>query len=147
MPCTLTSFILCFIIKLAANNEFFSFTVTLVKYLKKPTHFWETVNSWLWCLPLTFHRHEPHIPSTFSFLRNTFFSSNWADFQDALRPDRNSATHFALPRVKYFRPSCNTSSFIEFEFHLLYFQALEEVRKIRPKRTLFTGILSLLYVA
>ncbi|KAK9101341.1 hypothetical protein Scep_024771 [Stephania cephalantha] len=34
---------------------------------------------------------------------------------DALRPDRSSATHFGLP------------------------QALEEVRKIKPKRTLFTG--------
>ncbi|XP_004297566.1 PREDICTED: putative hydrolase C777.06c-like [Fragaria vesca subsp. vesca] len=39
---------------------------------------------------------------------------------DALRPDRNSATHFALPR------------------------ALEEVRKIRPKRTLFTGMMHLM---
>lgn len=36
---------------------------------------------------------------------------------DALRPDRSSATHFGLP------------------------QALEEVRKIRPKRTLFTGMM------
>ncbi|KAL0415092.1 UNVERIFIED_CONTAM: putative hydrolase [Sesamum latifolium] len=35
---------------------------------------------------------------------------------DALRPDRSSSTHFGLPR------------------------ALEEVRKIRPKRTLFTGV-------
>uniref|UniRef100_A0A453KPJ7 Metallo-beta-lactamase domain-containing protein n=1 Tax=Aegilops tauschii subsp. strangulata TaxID=200361 RepID=A0A453KPJ7_AEGTS len=34
---------------------------------------------------------------------------------DALRPDRSSSTHFGLPR------------------------ALEEVRKIKPKRTLFTG--------
>ncbi|KAM5579414.1 putative hydrolase C777.06c [Rosa sericea] len=39
---------------------------------------------------------------------------------DALRPDRNSSTHFALPR------------------------ALEEVRKIRPKRTLFTGMMHLM---
>ncbi|KAI5068479.1 hypothetical protein GOP47_0016824 [Adiantum capillus-veneris] len=36
---------------------------------------------------------------------------------DALRPDRSSATHFGLP------------------------QALEEVRKIRPKKTLFTGMM------
>ncbi|XP_075479766.1 putative hydrolase C777.06c isoform X1 [Primulina tabacum] len=39
---------------------------------------------------------------------------------DALRPDRSSATHFGLP------------------------QALEEVRKIRPKRTLFTGMMHLM---
>eukprot|EP00250_Pteridium_aquilinum_P004403 c14616_g1_i1 orf=83-1240(+) len=36
---------------------------------------------------------------------------------DCLRPDRSSATHFGLP------------------------QALEEVRKIRPKKTLFTGMM------
>ncbi|CAI5520100.1 unnamed protein product [Closterium sp. Naga37s-1] len=36
---------------------------------------------------------------------------------DALRPDRSSASHFGLP------------------------QALEEVRKIRPQRTLFTGMM------
>lgn len=36
---------------------------------------------------------------------------------DALRPDRSSTTHFGLP------------------------QALEEVRKIQPKRTLFTGMM------
>ncbi|AET01591.1 putative phosphoribosyl 1,2-cyclic phosphate phosphodiesterase [Medicago truncatula] len=39
---------------------------------------------------------------------------------DALRPDRSSATHFGLPR------------------------ALEEVRKIQPKRTLFTGMMHLM---
>ncbi|KAF1898481.1 hypothetical protein Lal_00032061 [Lupinus albus] len=39
---------------------------------------------------------------------------------DALRPDRSTATHFGLPR------------------------ALEEVRKIRPKRTLFTGMMHLM---
>ncbi|KAL3824459.1 hypothetical protein ACJIZ3_020488 [Penstemon smallii] len=39
---------------------------------------------------------------------------------DALRPDRSSSTHFGLPR------------------------ALEEVRKIRPKRTLFTGMMHLM---
>ncbi|XP_019196830.1 PREDICTED: putative hydrolase C777.06c [Ipomoea nil] len=39
---------------------------------------------------------------------------------DALRPDRSSATHFGLPR------------------------ALEEVRKIRPRRTLFTGMMHLM---
>ncbi|XP_051135691.1 putative hydrolase C777.06c [Andrographis paniculata] len=39
---------------------------------------------------------------------------------DALRPDRSSATHFGLPR------------------------ALDEVRKIRPKRTLFTGMMHLM---
>ncbi|XP_013684802.1 putative hydrolase C777.06c isoform X2 [Brassica napus] len=39
---------------------------------------------------------------------------------DALRPDRSSATHFGLPR------------------------ALEEVRKIKPKRTLFTGMMHLM---
>ncbi|KAK9131212.1 hypothetical protein Sjap_011699 [Stephania japonica] len=39
---------------------------------------------------------------------------------DALRPDRSSATHFGLP------------------------QALEEVRKINPKRTLFTGMMHLM---
>ncbi|KAK1298557.1 hypothetical protein QJS10_CPB14g01401 [Acorus calamus] len=39
---------------------------------------------------------------------------------DALRPDRSSPTHFGLPR------------------------ALEEVRKIRPKRTLFTGMMHLM---
>ncbi|XP_042482764.1 putative hydrolase C777.06c isoform X3 [Macadamia integrifolia] len=39
---------------------------------------------------------------------------------DALRPDRSSATHFGLPK------------------------ALEEVRKIRPKRTLFTGMMHLM---
>ncbi|KAL9274440.1 putative hydrolase [Drosera capensis] len=36
---------------------------------------------------------------------------------DALRPDRSSSTHFGLPR------------------------ALDEVRKIQPKRTLFTGMM------
>ncbi|KAL5999567.1 hypothetical protein ACLOJK_037852 [Asimina triloba] len=36
---------------------------------------------------------------------------------DALRPDRSSSTHFGLPR------------------------ALEEVRKIKPRRTLFTGMM------
>ncbi|CAM6126925.1 unnamed protein product [Calypogeia fissa] len=36
---------------------------------------------------------------------------------DALRPDRSSTTHFGLP------------------------QAMEEVRKIRPRRTLFTGMM------
>lgn len=36
---------------------------------------------------------------------------------DALRPDRSSATHFGMPA------------------------ALDEVRKIRPKRTLFTGMM------
>ncbi|KAA3482084.1 Beta-lactamase-like protein [Gossypium australe] len=40
--------------------------------------------------------------------------------QDALRPDRSSSTHFGLPR------------------------ALEEVRKIKPKRTLFTGMMHLM---
>ncbi|CAH9090509.1 unnamed protein product [Cuscuta epithymum] len=39
---------------------------------------------------------------------------------DALRPDRSSATHFGLPR------------------------ALEEVRKIKPRRTLFTGMMHLM---
>lgn len=39
---------------------------------------------------------------------------------DALRPDRSSATHFGLPR------------------------ALEEVRKIKPKKTLFTGMMHLM---
>uniref|UniRef100_A0A7N0UAT7 Metallo-beta-lactamase domain-containing protein n=1 Tax=Kalanchoe fedtschenkoi TaxID=63787 RepID=A0A7N0UAT7_KALFE len=39
---------------------------------------------------------------------------------DALRPDRSSSTHFGLPR------------------------ALEEVRKIRPMRTLFTGMMHLM---
>ncbi|KAI3455569.1 hypothetical protein Pfo_012232 [Paulownia fortunei] len=39
---------------------------------------------------------------------------------DALRPDRSSSTHFGLPR------------------------ALEEVRKVRPKRTLFTGMMHLM---
>lgn len=39
---------------------------------------------------------------------------------DALRPDRSSSTHFGLPR------------------------ALEEVRKINPKRTLFTGMMHLM---
>lgn len=39
---------------------------------------------------------------------------------DALRPDRSSSTHFGLPR------------------------SLEEVRKIRPRRTLFTGMMHLM---
>ncbi|KAE7999096.1 hypothetical protein FH972_003576 [Carpinus fangiana] len=39
---------------------------------------------------------------------------------DALRPDRSSSTHFGLPR------------------------SLEEVRKIQPKRTLFTGMMHLM---
>lgn len=39
---------------------------------------------------------------------------------DALRPDRSSSTHFGLPR------------------------ALEEVRKIQPKRALFTGMMHLM---
>nr|VDC93398.1 unnamed protein product [Brassica oleracea] len=39
---------------------------------------------------------------------------------DALRPDRSSATHFGLPR------------------------ALEEVQKIKPERTLFTGMMHLM---
>ncbi|KAG5537892.1 hypothetical protein RHGRI_025102 [Rhododendron griersonianum] len=39
---------------------------------------------------------------------------------DALRPDRSSSTHFGLPR------------------------ALQEVRKIQPKRTLFTGMMHLM---
>ncbi|KAK9755956.1 hypothetical protein RND81_01G062400 [Saponaria officinalis] len=39
---------------------------------------------------------------------------------DALRPDRSSATHFGLPR------------------------ALDEVRKIQPKKTLFTGMMHLM---
>ncbi|XP_024027914.1 putative hydrolase C777.06c [Morus notabilis] len=39
---------------------------------------------------------------------------------DALRPDRSSATHFGLPR------------------------ALEEVRKIKPKKTFFTGMMHLM---
>ncbi|KAL9463789.1 hypothetical protein AB3S75_001568 [Citrus x aurantiifolia] len=39
---------------------------------------------------------------------------------DALRPDRSSSTHFGLPR------------------------ALEEVRKIQPKRTLFIGMMHLM---
>ncbi|XP_015890668.3 putative hydrolase C777.06c [Ziziphus jujuba] len=39
---------------------------------------------------------------------------------DALRPDRSSSTHFGLPK------------------------ALEEVRKIQPKRTLFTGMMHLM---
>ncbi|GKV51478.1 hypothetical protein SLEP1_g58130 [Rubroshorea leprosula] len=39
---------------------------------------------------------------------------------DALRPDRSSATHFGLPR------------------------ALEEVRKIKPTKTLFTGMMHLI---
>ncbi|XVF25138.1 hypothetical protein REPUB_Repub13aG0187800 [Reevesia pubescens] len=39
---------------------------------------------------------------------------------DALRPDRSSSTHFGLPR------------------------ALEEVRKIKPKRALFTGMMHLM---
>ncbi|GAB2269251.1 hypothetical protein Dimus_004176 [Dionaea muscipula] len=39
---------------------------------------------------------------------------------DALRPDRSSSSHFGLPR------------------------ALEEVRKIQPKRTLFTGMMHMM---
>ncbi|XP_068651685.1 putative hydrolase C777.06c isoform X1 [Aristolochia californica] len=39
---------------------------------------------------------------------------------DALRPDRSSSTHFGLPR------------------------ALEEVRKIKPRQTLFTGMMHLM---
>ncbi|KAL8137046.1 hypothetical protein V2J09_003047 [Rumex salicifolius] len=39
---------------------------------------------------------------------------------DALRPDRSSSTHFGLPR------------------------SLDEVRKIRPKKTLFTGMMHLM---
>uniref|UniRef100_A0A6N2N263 Metallo-beta-lactamase domain-containing protein n=1 Tax=Salix viminalis TaxID=40686 RepID=A0A6N2N263_SALVM len=39
---------------------------------------------------------------------------------DALRPDRSSSTHFGLPK------------------------ALEEVRKIQPRRTLFTGMMHLM---
>ncbi|KAF3783122.1 putative hydrolase [Nymphaea thermarum] len=39
---------------------------------------------------------------------------------DALRPDRSSATHFGLPR------------------------ALDEVRRIRPRRTFFTGMMHLM---
>ncbi|KAF5190859.1 Metallo-hydrolase/oxidoreductase superfamily protein [Thalictrum thalictroides] len=39
---------------------------------------------------------------------------------DALRPDRSSSTHFGLPK------------------------ALEEVKKIRPRRTLFTGMMHLM---
>nr|XP_027125309.1 putative hydrolase C777.06c isoform X1 [Coffea arabica] len=39
---------------------------------------------------------------------------------DALRPDRSSSTHFGLPR------------------------ALDEVRKIQPRRTLFTGMMHLM---
>lgn len=39
---------------------------------------------------------------------------------DTLRPDRSSSTHFGLPR------------------------ALEEVRKIKPKKTLFTGMMHLM---
>ncbi|XP_058005049.1 putative hydrolase C777.06c isoform X2 [Hevea brasiliensis] len=43
-----------------------------------------------------------------------------SDLMDALRPDRSSSTHFGLPR------------------------ALDEVRKIQPKRTLFTGMMHLM---
>lgn len=39
---------------------------------------------------------------------------------DALRPDRSSSTHFGLPR------------------------AIDEVRKIKPKKTLFTGMMHLM---
>ncbi|KAK6911904.1 hypothetical protein RJ641_023997, partial [Dillenia turbinata] len=46
---------------------------------------------------------------------------------DALRPDRSFSTHFGLPREKTF---C--------------FLALEEVWKIQPKRTLFTGMMHLM---
>ncbi|KAJ6942301.1 hypothetical protein NC652_008193 [Populus alba x Populus x berolinensis] len=42
------------------------------------------------------------------------------DLKDALRPDRSSSTHFGLPR------------------------AIEEVRKIQPRRTLFTGMMHLM---
>ncbi|KAF2301039.1 hypothetical protein GH714_019494 [Hevea brasiliensis] len=45
---------------------------------------------------------------------------HWLFFLDALRPDRSSSTHFGLPR------------------------ALDEVRKIQPKRTLFTGMMHLM---
>ncbi|KAL0676023.1 hypothetical protein Bca4012_004004 [Brassica carinata] len=46
---------------------------------------------------------------------------------DALRPDRSSATHFGLPPPKGTK--------------LL---ALEEVQKIKPERTLFTGMMHLM---
>ncbi|KAE8790979.1 hypothetical protein D1007_34626 [Hordeum vulgare] len=64
---------------------------------------------------------------------------------DALRPDRSSSTHFGLPRV-----SSNTlvlPSYISQYSVVIYsstIQALEEVRKIKPKRTLFTGMMHLM---
>lgn len=57
-----------------------------------------------------------------------------------MRPDRSSTTHFGLPRVISF--SC-INFFLKkhcFSYFLSPpFQAIEEVRKIQPKRTLFTG--------
>lgn len=63
-------------------------------------------------------------------------------FQDALRPDRSSATHFGLPRVSSFLLVMKLRDWVKGLVYFL-FQALEEVQKIRPKRTLFTGMLQL----
>lgn len=54
-------------------------------------------------------------PETYQLLKNCELL-----ILDALRPDRSSSTHFGLPK------------------------ALEEVRKIQPKRTLFTGMMHLM---
>ncbi|XP_028238802.1 putative hydrolase C777.06c isoform X2 [Glycine soja] len=59
---------------------------------------------------------------------------------DALRPDCSTSTHFGLQRVII------SFTFVKtFHGHSdLPFQALEEVRKIQPKRTLFTGMMHLM---
>jgi hypothetical protein len=65
--------------------------------------------------------------------------------QDALRPDRSSSTHFGLPRVSstVIAPGFSVFSSNYICTYYLTVQALKEVRKIKPKKTLFTGRISL----
>lgn len=71
----------------------------------------------------------------------------YIDVQDALRPDRSSATHFGLPRVHFIFFTCvipHLSLWWKFNLGFDFLKALEEVRKIQPKRTLFTGKFNLI---
>lgn len=92
------------------------FAVMLVRYLKKLIHYWRTLKFWFWSLSfspsISFiymhaenrayeHKHlHLHFFCCFMHILLSQLTCQFLLFQDALRPDRSSSTHFGLQRVR-----------------------------------------------
>mgnify|MGYP004710170859 CR=1 FL=1 len=117
-----------------------------VKSLKKLTHFWRTVNSLSWSLSCSLSIFIFHLCILFGISRLT---------------GANSLCHFVcrtplgpidlLRHILDFQGCVTWSSigtleilFFSLNICALMLQALDEVRKIQPRRTLFTGMMHLM---